>query len=307
MSLRRIGTVSLPPHAAGGGFDHAGADRSADRLYVAHTSNDAVEVLDLERRSHEGTLQGFPGVAGAAAWEGHGLLVTTCRGDAAVGLAALAGPGTVRSLRRVQVGARPNGLALAPGAGVALAACLGEAGAPSLAVIDLERGAVLASAPLPGPPRWVVCDPDAGCFYVNIAAPPQIAVVRGAPPFEILRSIPVPVPGPHGLDLDEGRGLLHCACDGGAVVTVEAGSGRVVAQVLIAGVPDVVFFNPRRDRLYIAVGDPGVLQSIDTAAGRVVETLPTEKGAKTFGFDAGREHLFVLLPATNAAAVLAEA
>ena len=90
------------------------------------------------------------------------------------------------------------------------------------------------------------------------------------------------------------------------MVTVEAASGNVVAQVPIAGAPDVVFFNPRRDRLYVAVGDPGVLQVIDTAARRMVETIPTGKGAKTLGFDAKREHVFAFLPATHAAAVFAE-
>ncbi len=303
MALRAIGTVPLPPHRAPGGFDHASVHRSADRLYVAHTINDAVEVIDLDRRLHVATLPGFPGVAGAEVCEERRLLVATCKKESTVGLAALDDPATIR---RIPVTARPNGLALATRAGIALAACIGDPGVPALAVIDLDRGAVLASAALPGRPRWTVHDPGAGCFYVNIDAPAQILVVGAAPPFEFLRGIPIPAPGPHGLDLDERRGLLHCACDGGVMVTVEAASGRVVAQVPIAGPPDVVFYNPRRDRLYVAIGDPGVLQSIDVTVGRVVETIPTGKGAKTFGFDADREHVFAFLPAIHAAVVLAE-
>ena len=303
MALRAIGTVVLPPHRAPGGFDHASVHRAADRLYVAHTINDAVEVIDLDRRLHEATLPGFPGVAGVAVCEERRLLVATCKKEGTVGLATLDDPATIR---RIPVTARPNGLALASRAGIALAACIGDPGVPALAVIDLDRGAVLVSAALPGRPRWAVHDPAAGCFYVNIDAPAQILVVGAAPPFDLLRTIPIPAPGPHGLDLDRRRGLLHCACDGGAAVTVEAASGRVVAQVPIAGSPDVVFYNPRRDRLYVAVGDPGVLQSIDVDAGRVVETIPTGKGAKTFGFDADREHVFAFLPAVHAAAVFAE-
>jgi len=74
--------------------------------------------------------------------------------------------------------------------------------------------------------------------------------------------------------------VLHCACDGGEVVSVETASGRIVACVPIAGSPDVVFFNPRRERLYVAIAEPGVLQSIDTAAGRLLETIPTGRGAR---------------------------
>jgi DNA-binding beta-propeller fold protein YncE len=263
-----------------------------------------VEVIDLDRLAHESTLQGFPGVAGVAVSEERELLAATCRSQGTVGLAAVDEP-TV--MRRIPVGERPNGLGLASRPGLALAACIGDRTAPSFAMIDLDRAAVLASALLPGRPRWTVHDAMAGCFYLNIAAPAQILVISAAPPFDVLRSMPIPVFGPHGLDLDQRRGLLHCACDGGTVVSLEAASGRVVSQVPIAGAPDVVFFNPPRDRQYVAIGEPGVLQSIDASAGRVVETIPTGKGAHTLGFDAEREHVFAFLPGVHAAVVFAEA
>ncbi len=87
--LRTLESVVLPPHRAQGGFDHATVHRSADRLYVAHTANDTVEVIDLDRRVHAATLEGFPGVAGAAVSEEGSLLVCTCRGEGTVSLAAL--------------------------------------------------------------------------------------------------------------------------------------------------------------------------------------------------------------------------
>jgi DNA-binding beta-propeller fold protein YncE len=305
MALRSIGTIAFPPHRGSAGFDHASVDRRADRLYVAHTANDAIEVIALDRRVHEATLQGFPGVAGAAVWEERGLLAATCRGEATLALARVDKPATIR---RIRVAERPNGLALVPRTGVALAACIGgDSTGPSLSMVDMDRGAVVATAALPGRPRWTVYDESAGCFYLNIAAPAQILVVAAAPPFDIVRSIAIPVAGPHGLDLDRRRGLLYCACDAGAVVTVEAASGRLVAQVPIAGAPDVVFFNERRERLYVAMGNPGVLQSIDTGGRRVVETMATGNGAHTFGFDSEREHVYALLPDIHAAAIFAEA
>jgi DNA-binding beta-propeller fold protein YncE len=301
--LRAIGAVDLPPHRGAGGFDHASVDPGADRLYLAHTINDAVEVIDLDRRLHEATLHGFPGVAGVAIAPERRLLVATCRREGHVALASLDDPAAPR---RIPVGERPNGLALASGTRLALAACVGGSAPPSMAVLHLDRGEVVASAALPGRPRWTVHDRAAGCFYLNVAAPAQILVVSAAPPFGVLRTIAIPVPGPHGLDLDPGRGLLHCACDGGSVVTVEAASGRVVAETPIAGAPDVVFLNARRGRLYVAIGDPGVLQSIDTDAGRVVETIATGRGAHTLGFDAEREQVYAFLPEVHAAAVFAE-
>jgi hypothetical protein len=65
--------VELPTHRRAGGFDHASVYRRADRLYLAHTANDSVEVIDLARRRHEATLEGFPGVARAAVHEDRAL------------------------------------------------------------------------------------------------------------------------------------------------------------------------------------------------------------------------------------------
>jgi len=301
--LRWIRTVPLPPHDEGGSFDHAGVHRGGDHLYVAHTANDSIEVVDLDHLRHEGTLTGFAGVAGAAVCEERNLLVATCRGAGAVALRPV---GATEAPRLVTAGARPNGLAIASAESVALAGCLGEPGPPTMAIIDLARGSRAFASPLPGRPRWAVHDPTKGCFFVNIAAPPQILAIRATAPFDVLRAIPIPAVGPHGLDLDERRGVLHCACDEGSVICLEAATGRVVSQVAIAGSPDVAFFNARRDRLYVAVAEPGLLQSIDTAAGRVVETVETGKGAKTFGFDSERERVFALVPGSHSAEVFEE-
>ena len=45
MTLRLLGHVELPANIAQGGFDHADVHSPTDRLYVAHTSNDAVDVI----------------------------------------------------------------------------------------------------------------------------------------------------------------------------------------------------------------------------------------------------------------------
>ena len=49
MALRLAGHVDLPAHSGPGAFDHAAIDARRDRLYVAHTANDAVDVIDCAR------------------------------------------------------------------------------------------------------------------------------------------------------------------------------------------------------------------------------------------------------------------
>jgi hypothetical protein len=46
MALQLDGYIELPPNKGAGGFDHADVHVATDRLYVAHTGNDALDVID---------------------------------------------------------------------------------------------------------------------------------------------------------------------------------------------------------------------------------------------------------------------
>jgi hypothetical protein len=168
-------------------------------------------------------------------------------------------------------------------------------------MVELERRVLLAEIPVPGRTRWAVHDPQERAFYVNIADPPQIVVVRSRDPGVVAGSFLVPEKGPHGLDLADGR--LFCACDAKVLVTLDARSGAVLDRRALSGVPDVVFFNPRLGHLYVAIGDPGVIDVFDTRTMERVASVATEKGAHTLAFDAARQRVLAFLPATHRAAV----
>ena len=59
MTLSLRGRVPLPEHVSGG-FDHGGVLGATGRVFVAHTANDTVEVIDGERLALEQTLTGCP-------------------------------------------------------------------------------------------------------------------------------------------------------------------------------------------------------------------------------------------------------
>ena len=65
MALNHVGTIELPAHSGTDGFDHADIHVPSDRLYVAHTANDAVDVIDLAGDRYVESIAGFKGVAGA--------------------------------------------------------------------------------------------------------------------------------------------------------------------------------------------------------------------------------------------------
>jgi DNA-binding beta-propeller fold protein YncE len=141
---------------------------------------------------------------------------------------------------------------------------------------------------------------------VNIADPSQIVVVASRDPRRVSHAFPVPFAGAHGLDLDLARRRLFCACDAKMLVTLDAASGKVLAQSELSGVPDVVFFNAARAHLYVAVGDPGVIDVFDTATMRRLGSVPSEKGAHTLAFSAADDRVYAFLPQTHRAAVYQE-
>src|SRR5262249_60377273 len=60
------------------------------------------------------------------------------------------------------------------------------------------------------------------------------------------------------------------------------------------------------ERLYVAIGEPGVVTVVDTRRLSLVEAVPTEEGAHTIAWDADQRTLYAFLPRSCAVAVLVE-
>jgi len=302
MALEHLGFINLPSHVKAGGFDHAAVHDPTGRIYVAHTANDAVDVIDISAHRYVRSIPDLSAVAGALVADPD-LVFTSNRGENTVGLFTTADDARVD---KVAVGMRPNGLAYDPLRARLLVAHVGDPSVVdsfTVSVIDVRARKRIADLAVPGRTRWAIYDPVGEAFHVNIADPPQIIAVESADPVRIRRVAAIPHAGPHGLDIDVRRRRLFCACDAGVLVVVDADSGKLVESHAISGVPDVVFFNAALGHLYVAIGEPGVIEVFDTAALVRRETVKTEAGAHTLSFDAQRNIICAFLPATHRAAV----
>jgi DNA-binding beta-propeller fold protein YncE len=304
VSLVRTDFVPVPPGSAPG-FDHADVHLGSRRLYVAHTGADRVDVIDCEELAFVRSLEGHPGVAGVLVDDAHDLLVTSDRGAARVSVYRCSDE---ELLGRVEVGPRPNGLAYDRRRRRVYAFCLGEpiGEGCTASVVELGSMSVVADVELSGRPRWAVYDDVRDVVYANISAPAEIAVVDAAT-LTIGAAIEVPSDGPHGLWLDAGR--LFCAADGGALVVfdvVDGVDGSLRARLPLPGAPDVVMHDAELGRLYVAVGDPGLVCSFDSRRLSLVETIETEPGAHTTGWDPVAKRLYVFCPVSCGATIYEE-
>src|SRR4051812_33201353 len=303
MPLHLLGHVDLPAHRGSGGFDHAAVHAPTGHVYVAHTANDAIDVFDPAERKLLYSVPDLTAVAGALVSDESQLVFTSNRGENTIGVFA---PGPDPKVTKIAVGVRPNGLAYDARRRLVLAANVGDPAVPhsyTLSMVDLDAGKMRASIEVPGRTRWTVFDADAEVFYVNISSPSQIVVVDARQPDRVARTLPIPADGAHGLDFDPATRRLFCACDAGVLVTLDAGTGKVLNQGKLSGVPDVVWFNPRRRQLYVAVGDPGVVDVFDTATMKSLGGVATEKGAHTTAFPLAGDTLIAFLPASHRAAL----
>jgi hypothetical protein len=114
----------------------------------------------------------------------------------------------------------------------------------------------------------------------------------------------VPKGGAHGLDIDHARGRLYVACDDNALVEIGSRSGEVENVWPIAGPPDVTFFNLATGRVHVAIGEPGVIETIDPRNGERART-PTGPGAHTTALVAP-DRLYVISPSHGGVLVLAD-
>jgi DNA-binding beta-propeller fold protein YncE len=306
MALRLLGHIELPAHRSDGGFDHADVHSSTDRIYVAHTSNDSIDVIDCARDRYIESIAGLTAVAGALVSEARGLVFTSNRGENTVSVFAACAE---RNAFKIAVGVKPNGLAFDSTRGILIAANVGDPSTPdshTVSVVDLARRERIAEIKVPGRTRWAIYDAAREMFFVNIASPARIVAIDARDPTRISKEYEVPAAGPHGLDLDPINSRLLCACDAGVLFAIDAASGRVLGDVPLSGAPDVIFLHPQSGHLYVAIGDPGVIDVIDIGTMRAEEVVPTEAGAHTLALDRKRSKVYSFLPQSHRAAVFVD-
>jgi DNA-binding beta-propeller fold protein YncE len=297
VALLLQGYVDLRRHASGG-FDHGDVDQTSGRVFVAHTATGTVEVVDGANLTHVATLPDC--------LEGSGVL---CVQDLRLTFAAARGAGKVLVIdseslairREISVGPKPNGLAWDSARRQLLAADVEDFRAR---IFSLD-GDLVATTALSGRPRWCVYDLARDRFLINIREPACIDVLAAAT-LSRLESFPIAARGPHGLDINQETHRAFVACDGGSVVSVDLQTGREIASVPIAGEPDAIWYNASRERLYVAIGKPGVVDVIDTRSMALDEEIVTEEGAHTTAFDPVRQKLYAFLPESCRAAVYAD-
>ena len=281
-----------------GGWDYLVADGPAHRLYATHNSR--VEVVDTMTGKVLGAVTGMKSTHGVALDpDGKTGYISDGAGNAVV----LFDRSTFATEATIPAGTNPDGIVYEP---VTKTVWAFNGRSHDVSVIDVAVRKVVATVPVGGKPEFPVAD-GKGNVFVNIEDKSEILKLD-AKTHSGLAHWPLGCDSPSGLAYDAAGHRLFSVCDGGKMVVTDSLTGKVLARPAIGDSPDATGYDAQHKVAFSSNGD-GTLTVVDASKPSypVVQTLKTEKGARTMAFDdtTGRVYLvtakFGPAPAPSAA------
>src|SRR5436190_9730886 len=172
MSLEALRTIEIDG-SANSQFDHGAFDSKTRRVFVAHTGQGRIEVIDHDAGRHLTSLDGFPEAAGVVAEDGR--VIVTNRGAASL---AWIDADSLETRLIKGTAPRPNGVAMVSHSRLVVVACIGdEAHGPELQSLSLDNSQ-RCSLPLPGRPRWCVINREGTQVFLAVREPSMVLVAQ---------------------------------------------------------------------------------------------------------------------------------
>jgi hypothetical protein len=283
-------TIPLPN--VGGRIDHMAIDRARQRLIVAELGNDTVEVVDVGTGKPPQRIGGLKEPQGVGYADKAGVLFVASAGDGSVrmfratDLAPLGRIDLKKDADNIRVDPRNNNIVVGYGDG-------------GLAIIDPATRNVLDTIVLKGHPEGFQIEPTTGRAFVNVPDAKQIAVVDLDARRQIA-SWKVPGAGSNfPMALDAAGGVLATVFRSPPrLVLLDTKTGAVADNLPVCGDADDVFFDTKRERIYVSCG-AGEIAAVQRDGGtyRPLASVPTTSGARTSLFVPELDRLFVAVRA----------
>jgi len=270
-----------------GGWDYLTVDESAGRLYVSHSS--MALVVDLKTGKQVGKIPDTNGIHGIAIATSLNKGFTSNGRDSSVTVFDLK---TLETTGKIKVTGKNPDAILYDAFSQKLFTFNG--GSSNATVIDPKLNKVIGTIKLDGKPEFPASDGN-GKIYVNIEDKSEISVINAATlKVEKTWSI-APGEEPSGLALDKETHRLFSVCGNKLMVISDAEAGKVVTTLPIGDRCDGVAFDPSLKRAYSSNGDATitVVQEENKDSFKVIETIVTQKGARTIAIDKTTHHLYL--------------
>ena len=280
-------TIALP--GVKGRFDHFAIDTKAHRLFIAALGNNTLEIIDLAAAKHLKSLAGLHKPTGVLYLADQNQIAVANGDDGTLKIFDADSFNLLKSLSslddadNLRFDAKAKRIYLGYGDG-------------ALAVIDPATMKQTANVKLAAHPESFQLEANGLRVFVNIPDAKQVAVFDRQkravtatwPMTEFKANFP--------MALDEPNHRLFVGCRQPArLVVFDTLSGKPTANLAISGDTDDLFYDAKRQRLYISCGE-GFLDVIACDRLQRVAQIATRAGARTSFFSHELDALYLAVP-----------
>jgi DNA-binding beta-propeller fold protein YncE len=162
-------------------------------------------------------------------------------------------------------------------------------------VIEAKTAKVISTIPLGGSPEFAVADSTAGRVYSNLEDKNEVVVIDVAK-HEVVAHWPL-APGeePTGIALDAAHHRLFVTCHNKVMEMLDTTTGKVLATVPIGAGVDGCAFDGATQLAFASCGEGTTTIAKEETPEKltVVQTLQTERGARTIALDPKTHRIYL--------------
>lgn len=270
-----------------GWWDYIKMDPDARRLYISRGTH--VMVMDADSGKVIGDIADTPGVHGIALAPDLGRGFTSNGREGTVSIFDVT---TFKTIKKVAVGDNPDAILFDP-ASKRVFTFNGHS--HDATAVDAATGEVVGKIPLDGKPEFGVTT-GAGEIFVNLEDKSEILALDPVS-LKIKSTWPLaPCESPSGLAIDVKNRRLFAGCDNKMMAVVNADTGKVITTLPIGEGVDANGFDPGPGFAYASCGE-GVLVVAHADPPdnySVVQTVPTQRGARTMAVDTKTHQVYLV-------------
>jgi len=271
-----------------GGWDYLTVDSDAQRVFIARSTR--VMVVDTNSGKLLTEIPDTLGVHGVALVPEFGRGFISDGGEDMVSVFDLK---TLKVLNKVKVGTRPDAIIYDP---FTKRVFTFNARSSDTTAVNAEKGEIAGTLALGGKPEYAVSD-GKGTMWVNIEDTSELVAFDPQKLSVKSRWKMAGCEEPTGLAFDAKNRRLFAGCSGSKkMAIVDADSGKVLAMPPIGEGCDGTAFDRDANLAFASAGDGTITVIHEDSPDKfsVVQTVTTQKGARTIALDAKTHSLFTV-------------
>lgn len=270
-----------------GGWDYLSIDAANRRLYVSHATK--FVVIDIDQDKVVGEVEDTPGIHGIAIAS---ELKKVFSSNGREGKASMVDMETLKTISKVETGQNPDAILYEPGQKEVYTF---NGNGHSATVIDAASGKVVATIPLSGKPEFATADPKAGHVFCNLEDKSEVAEID-TKEHKVIATWPIgPGEEASGMAIDVAHHRLFIGCHNNLMEMIDTENGKVAGKVAIGAGVDANAFDPGTQLAFSSCGDGTVTIAHEDSPDKltVVQTLTTERGARTMALDPKTHRIYL--------------